>query len=370
MKVRFAIQDDENSSVRIDLSRCDWDEDADRVTRLSNPGTLERSCAPWLALSTSTRVLRPSDEVEVSCDVSVPAGAAGTHWAGLLVAVRTIDEAAAQENGIRVSRELLVKIYVTSFPAVQAAVATRVSVVGLSPLTVEFCLANRMETRLDDVLGALSIQSPSRATLAETPLPRLSILPGHSANAVVVKPRSLRHSGLFLVRAATTSGPTASSQGRSFFAFRSSPSSHSEILRVLLTVRTETRCPGTSTATSTTSTRLPSRPHLVSRPSRTTSGRSTSTTTVFSRRPTSTRSAAASCRLRSEEEWEAWRRVAARSPWEVLLQPAAGGSGWRSSSLPSGSPSRRMPPKSRCPSMCVGTLFRVPRSRLPGRLRM
>ena len=200
LDVRFTIQNDENSSVRIDISPCDWDEDADGVTRLSNPGTLERSCAPWLVLSTSTQVLRPSDEVEVSCGISVPAGTAGTHWAGLLVAVRAMDEAAAQESGIRVSRELLVKVYVTSFPAVQAAAVTRVSVGGLSPLTVEFCVANLGETRLDDVLGALSIQSPSGATLAETPLPRLSILPGHSVNAAVVTPWSLLDSGVFLVR--------------------------------------------------------------------------------------------------------------------------------------------------------------------------
>lgn len=200
LEVRFTIQNDEDSSVRIDISPCDWDEDSDGVTRLSNPGTLERSCAPWLALSAPTHVLRPSDEVLVSCGVSVPAGAAGTHWAGLLVAVRAIDEAAAQGSGINVAREFLVKVYVTSFPAVQAAAVTRVSVRGLSPLTVAFSVANRGQTRLDDVLGALSIQSPSGATLAETPLPRLSILPGHSVNAVVVTPWSLLDSGMFLVR--------------------------------------------------------------------------------------------------------------------------------------------------------------------------
>ncbi len=200
LDVRFTIQNDENSSLRVDISPCDWEEDSDGVTRLSRPGTIERSCAPWLALSAPTHVLRPADEVEVCCGVSVPARAAGTHWAGLLVAVSAINEAAAQKSGIRLAREFLVKVYVTSFPAVQDAAVTRVAVRGLSPLTVEFSVANRGETRLDDVLGTLSIQSPSGATLAETPLPRLSILPGHSVDAVVETPWSLLDSGMFLVR--------------------------------------------------------------------------------------------------------------------------------------------------------------------------
>ncbi|MEN6368362.1 MAG: hypothetical protein ABFD77_01520 [Thermotogota bacterium] len=199
LEVRFTVLNDENSPLRVDISPCDWDEDPDGVTRLSRSGTLERSCATWLALSAPTYVLRPADEVEVSCGISVPAGVAGTYWAGLLVAVSPVD-AGPEESGIRVAREFLVKIYVTSLPAAQGAAVTRVTALGLSPLTIEFSVANRGETRLDDVLGTLSIQSPSGATLAETSLPHLSILPGHSVDAVVKTPWSLLDSGMFLVR--------------------------------------------------------------------------------------------------------------------------------------------------------------------------
>ncbi len=199
LDVRFTIINDESFSLRVDVSPCDWDEDPDGVTRLLHPGTIDRSCATWLALSAPTYVLRPADEVEVSCDVSVPAGVAGTHWAGLLVAVSSTD-AGPEESGIRIAREFLVKVYVTSLPAVDGAAVTRVAVRGLSPLTVEFSVANRGETRLDDVLGTLSIQSSTGATLAEASLPRISILPGHFANAIVETPWSFLDSGMFLVR--------------------------------------------------------------------------------------------------------------------------------------------------------------------------
>lgn len=186
----FVVVNDEPRLVDFTVSICDWDEDADGVTRVTPAGTVARSCAAWIAMDVESLRLGPLEERLVEFTVRVPPGVSGTYWAGCVI---------RDGSSTGVASELLVRIFVDVPPTELRAAVVDVSVQGIAPLKVTARLANLGNTRLCDIQGLLAVEATTGDVVSCELVP-FHLLPAHSQVVTAEAPWDLSASGTYLVR--------------------------------------------------------------------------------------------------------------------------------------------------------------------------
>jgi hypothetical protein len=177
----------------------DWDDGADGVTRMAPPGETARSCSGWIVAPPEVVTLEPHEERILSFAVRVPEGGSGTYWSGLIL----------REGGAAglVSREVLVRVFVSVGHAPAQAAVTELVVAQASPLQIAVRCENQGDVRLCDVQGLLSIEGPA-GIVATFLIAPFHVLPRH-ARRVDVDTAWRPSPGTYLVRAVLDYGAEA-----------------------------------------------------------------------------------------------------------------------------------------------------------------
>jgi len=195
----FVVWNDESRDISFDVGIVDWVNTVYGVTELEDPGTQSRSCSTWIHLDTTSGRLSPGSESVISFSVSVPEDVSGTYWSGLLV--ETVASEMESRGDVTLSRQFLVRVFVTVPPADARGRVTGVRARGLAPLWVEIDFSNTGNTRLKGVSGLVVVETSSGGVLLELPMAAFDVLPGETALRIVSSDLSLRHVGLYAVRA-------------------------------------------------------------------------------------------------------------------------------------------------------------------------
>lgn len=195
----FAVLNDEEESVDVRISIVDWEVDLLGVTQVRPPGTLTGSCAGWLAMAPEERVLAPAEEAEVSLTVRVLEKARGTRWCGLLIRVSPAG-GPSSAVGLRVVRQFLVRVFVTTWPASADGQISGLWARGLNPLGVELQFENTGETHLRDVRALVVVEDTSGAPLAELAVLPFDVLPGYAVRRLVRWQWPLQRAGVYVIR--------------------------------------------------------------------------------------------------------------------------------------------------------------------------
>lgn len=196
----FVILNDESQPVNVDIQIVDWDRAPDGVTRTLDAGTLERSCASWMTLSSENAMLAPDSEIEILLDIQVPEAVQGTYWTGILISA-SATEGSIEEGDIRLLRQFLVRVLATVSPTALDGRVSSLRVLGINPLGIEVVFTNTGDTVLSGVSGLIAVESSAGATLFEIPLIPFDVLPGYVLRQSVLGNWGLQTAGIYLIRA-------------------------------------------------------------------------------------------------------------------------------------------------------------------------
>jgi hypothetical protein len=184
-----------------------WQNDDGSQSFYRPPGTLARSCGPWISLNPVEMEVSSGGTLEVRVTVAVPEGArSGGYWC-----VLTVDElpdplAAPQGVGIRFLSSISVGIFVDLVPVERRA---EISSVDLSPSGARVRVRNLGDAPLG-VDGRIEFLRPGRQEpVATMTLPRAVVLPEpvptHLLTAALPGPAELPD-GLYRVRVILDAG--------------------------------------------------------------------------------------------------------------------------------------------------------------------
>ena len=196
----FVILNGETQVVDVEIEIVDWDRALDGITRTYDTGTLERSCSSWMSLSSVTAMLAPDAEIEIPLDIRVPEAVQGTYWTGILISA-SVAGGSVEEGDIRLSRQFLVRVFVTVSPTTPNGRVSNLQVLGVNPLGIEVEFANTGDTFLSDVSGLIAVESSAGVTLFEIPLIPFDVLPGYVLRQSVRGNWGLQATGMYLIRA-------------------------------------------------------------------------------------------------------------------------------------------------------------------------
>jgi hypothetical protein len=196
----FVIFNGEPQAVDVEIEVVDWDRALDGITRTYEISTLERSCASWMSVSSVTATLAPNAEIEIPLDIRVPEGVQGTYWAGMLITASATG-VSVDEGDIKLSRQFLVRVFVTVLPTTSAGRVSNLQVLGINPLGIVMEFANIGDTFLSNVSGLIAVESSAGIALFEIPLIPFDVLPGYSQSQTVFGEWGLQAAGLYLIRA-------------------------------------------------------------------------------------------------------------------------------------------------------------------------
>lgn len=198
----FLVSNDEDKRVTATVFLVDWENTAEPegVTLFFPPGTIARSCAPWIDHEPQALDLLPGEEQELRLTIDVPQGAAGTYWAALIIDTG-LEARETTEGRIQVRRQFCIRIYQTSRPAAIKGEVSSLEVKGLNPLGVALEFRNTGEVLLDNVHGAVMLKDRSGVTVEEIRVSPFRVLPGYGAHVVVHSQWGLQRPGVYLLLA-------------------------------------------------------------------------------------------------------------------------------------------------------------------------
>ena len=198
---RLTLANDEKAT-RFKAHMEDWWRSEDgKQSFYREPGTLSRSCAPWVKLNPVESVVGPGQTLNVRLSITVPKDAKpGGYWAAL-----TVDEVPDPLStpggvGIRFVGSLSVGLFINLSPLEKQA---RILDVQLHPDRAEIKLRNEGNCPLP-VEGRYEFYEPgAKDAKAVVPIPRSTVLPEPIDTATVTVPlpdRTALPSGRYQVR--------------------------------------------------------------------------------------------------------------------------------------------------------------------------
>lgn len=178
----FKVVNDGEAPEEVTVSLADWDLDRDGGIRFLEPGTLERSLAPWVEYSPATFKLKPGEVQKVEFSFTVPEGATGDHWALFFVEGSQVTPVAETTGALQTSVGVKVRYGVKVFQhdpnAQRQGRITGMELLNASPLKLKLVFANTGDGVLFRVTGRVEIRDVTGATVRTLPIEEFTVLPG------------------------------------------------------------------------------------------------------------------------------------------------------------------------------------------------
>ncbi len=185
----FKVVNDGDAPEEVTVSLADWTLDRDGGIRFLEPGTLERSLAPWIEYSPATFKLEPGAVQRVEFSFTVPAEAKGDHWALFFVEGSKVTPVAettgALQTSVGVKVRYGVKVFQHDPEAEKQGRITDMELLSTTPVQLRVVFANTGESVLFRVIGRVEIRDATGATVRTLPIEEFTVLPGGERELIV-----------------------------------------------------------------------------------------------------------------------------------------------------------------------------------------
>jgi P pilus assembly chaperone PapD len=178
----FKVINDGQNPEEVTISLADWSLGLDGGIVFAEPGTLERSLAPWIAYTPATFRLEPGQLQRVDFSLTVPPGARGDHWALFFVEGSEVTPVAqttgALTTTVGVKVRYGIKVFQRDPGATRAGRITALELLSVAPLRLKLAFANTGEGVLFRVTGRIEIRDATGTTVRTMAVEEFTVLPG------------------------------------------------------------------------------------------------------------------------------------------------------------------------------------------------
>ncbi|MFC2079333.1 hypothetical protein ACFLSZ_05075 [Candidatus Bipolaricaulota bacterium] len=192
----FLVRNTGSEAIEVSISLHDWWRTEAGDLQILPAGDVEQSCAEWLVYSSSSALLAPGEETEISLELAIPEDAVGDHWTMFLVEEHPQPAEQAQADKELTDTTRVVVAYavkVLQRDPVNRTLDATISDVAIdqeAPLQIAITYANTGSAH-HTTSGTVEIRDTEGETIQSIDVNPFPTLPGEIRTLLVLAPETM-----------------------------------------------------------------------------------------------------------------------------------------------------------------------------------